>query len=306
MANRSAKGESRSAAALHAMNRGLARLASSARICDDVERVTKRVDMLGRPMSARGSKIHWEEVLNATRTGSAMEKLRGALAGWSGQMRKIEASLLDQHPDAATFEKDLAIGGALVDGAVGLSLTLDALGKFAVERQLPNLKALVEPFAKVAGMSLDWSAAVVLRAVRSVASIISAAALEAGAAEASPFDLTAPQIVISALAGGDLGKGIYDLGIKRSRLEGRLASHLHDQGSDVRLRRWEMRGGVTNTWRVTHAPQITVVVNGADAAHPRKIAEQMVMALQSHHSELDQKLTDVWKRQAVRDERTGF
>lgn len=287
------------------MNRGLARLASSARICDDVERVTKRVDMLGRPMGAHGSKIQWEGVLNATRTGSAMEKLRGALAGWSGQVRKIEASLLDQHPDAATFEKDLAIGGALVGGAVGLSLALDALGKFAVERQLPNLEALVEPFAKVAGMSLDWSAAVVLRAVRSAASI-SAAALEAGAAEASLFDLTAPQIVISALAGGALGEGIYDLGIKRSRLEGWLASHLHDQGSDVRLRKWEMRGGVTNTWRVTHAPQITVVVNGADAAHPRKIAEQMVMALQTHHSELDQKLADAWKRQAVRDERTGF
>jgi hypothetical protein len=42
------------------------------------------------------------------------------------------------------------------------------------------------------------------------------------------------------------------------------------------------------------------------AAHPRKIAEQMVMALQAHHSPLDQKLADAWKRQAVRDERTGF
>jgi len=34
------------------------------------------------------------------------------------------------------------------------------------------------------------------------------------------------------------------------------------------------------------------------AAHPIKIAEQMVKALQAHHSER--------KRQAVRDERTGF
>jgi hypothetical protein len=30
------------------------------------------------------------------------------------------------------------------------------------------------------------------------------------------------------------------------------------------------------------------------------------MALQSHHSELDQKLADAWKRQSARDERTGF
>jgi hypothetical protein len=48
------------------------------------------------------------------------------------------------------------------------------------------------------------------------------------------------------------------------------------------------------------------VVGSPKVAHPKKIAEQMVMALQSHHSELDQKLADAWKRQAVRDERTGF
>jgi hypothetical protein len=47
-------------------------------------------------------------------------------------------------------------------------------------------------------------------------------------------------------------------------------------------------------------------VHAEHAAHPGKIAEQMVMALQAHHSELDQKLADAWKRQAAHDERTGF
>jgi hypothetical protein len=40
------------------------------------------------------------------------------------------------------------------------------------------------------------------------------------------------------------------------------------------------------------------------AAHPRKIGEQVV--LQAHHNELDQKLADAWKRQAVREERTAY
>jgi hypothetical protein len=123
------------------------------------------------------------------------------------------------------------------------------------------------------------------------------------------MDLTVPQVVVPAVvpgaAGIAVGDGIFQLGMKASRLEGWLASHLHDERSDVHLRKWETRSGA-NTWHVSHAPQITVVVNGAEAAHPRKIAEQMVMALQAHHSELDQKLADAWKRQAVRDERTGF
>lgn len=54
----------------------------------------------------------------------------------------------------------------------------------------------------------------------------------------------------------------------------------------------------------TLAPGTPVIP--ASGAHPRKIAEQMVMALQMHHSELDQKLADAWKWQAARDERTGF
>jgi len=111
------------------------------------------------------------------------------------------------------------------------------------------------------------------------------------------------------LFGATLGMGINRL-LKGSRFEARLdswlASHLFDEKSDVQARPWRMRGCRTNTCHVTHAPQITVVVNGADAAHPRKIAEQMVMALQAHHSELDKKLADAWKRQAARDERTGF
>jgi hypothetical protein len=96
------------------------------------------------------------------------------------------------------------------------------------------------------------------------------------------------------------------LSIKGSRLESELANHLQNENSHVHSSRMESHRAATNTWHVTHAPQITVVINGAEAAQPGKIAEQMVMALQSHHSELDQKLADVWKRQAVRDERTKF
>jgi len=168
-------------------------------------------------------------------------------------------------------------------------------------------------------MPLEWAAGLTLRAGRAVASAgaaimrfgraatgAGAAMLEGEGAEVSLIDLIAPQAVVPAVAGIALEEGTHRFGIKGSRLESWLASHLHDERSDVHLRKWEMRGGRTNTWQVTHAPQITVVVNGADAAHPRKIAEQMVMALQSHHSELDQKLADAWKRQAVRDERTGF
>lgn len=344
-------------AAAEAMNRGLTRLASFVRIRGDVERAAKRVallerfqaplwaygklvasermlrateiagsdaattrGLLARPLSAHPSGIPWDQVLSPTQTGGGgIEKQRGVLGDWSGLVKKIEAALLDQHLDAATVEKDLAIVGGLGGSDATIFALLDGLVEAAKSRGLVNLEALLEPLANLAAMPFNLAARLILRGVRAAASAgaamlrggravasASAAMLEGGGAEVSLMDLTAPQAVVPAVAGVALGEEIYRFGIKGSRLEGWLASHLHDERSSVHLRNWETRRGENNTFRVSHAPQITVVVNGADAAHPRKIAEQMVMALQAHHSELDQKLADAWKRQAVRDERTGF
>ncbi len=275
--------------------------------------------VLGRPLSAHPSRNQWEQMLSPARTGDIAKEPKEALGDWPKKLKAFETALLSQHLDFATVNKDLAIVGWLVTYDVATWGSITTLAAAAKSRGLVNLEALLEPLAKLAGMPLEWAAGPILRAARAVASAgaamlrggravasASAAMLEAGGAEVSLIDLTAPQAVVPAVAGAALGEGTYRFGIKGSRLETWLASHLHDERSDVHLRKWEMRGGRTNTWHVTHAPQITVVVNGADAAHPRKIAEQMVMALQAHHSELDQKLADAWKRQAVRDERTGF
>jgi len=345
MANRSTEGESQGVAdraAAEAMNRGLTRLKSFVRIRGDVERAAKRVallersqaplsahaklvasermlrateiagsdrgnasSMLGRPLSAHPSRIQWEQVLSPPQTGGDTKQAGDVLGGWSEKAGAFEAALISQRLDFTTVEKDLAIIAALVGGDVVAWGSLTKFAAAAKSRGLVNLKALVEPFAKWAGKPLDWAADLILRAARAAASA-GTAMLEGAGAEVSLTELTPPQLLVPAAVGGGLGEGTYRFGIKGSRLESWLASHLHDERSDVHLRKWEMRGGRTNTWQVTHAPQITVVVNGADAAHPRKIAEQMVMALQSHHSELDQKLADAWKRQAVRDERTGF
>jgi hypothetical protein len=271
-----------------------------------------------------------ERQLSATQTGFEIEKQRVVLGGWSGLVKKIETALPRQHLDFATVLKDLKW---LVLGDAGLFGVLSGLAAAAKNRGLDDLEALLEPFVKLTGMPLEWGAGLIVRAVRAawkagaaiirfdrVAMSASAAPTEAEGAEAvaglaaletalaALARVTAPAIIggLAAVGTVTVGEEIYRFGIKGSRLEGWLASHLHDERSDVHLRRWEMHRGGTNTFHVTHAPQITVVVNGAEAAHPRKIAEQMVMALQSHHSELDQKLADAWKRQSARDERTGF
>lgn len=282
------------------MNRGLARLARFARVRGGVERATKRVALAGRPQSAHLSRIQWQGVLSTTQTGG------GELGDWSEKLKAFEGALLSQHLDFATVAKDLAIRVGLVTGAGTLFASLDAITKAAEARKLANLETPVEPLAKLASIPLEWAAGSILRAGRTASPAISEL-VKAGGAAVSLKDLTAPQVTLPAATGPALGEGIDRLGIKGgSRLEGRLASHLHDERSDAHLRKSEVRRGASNTWHVTHSPQITVVVNAAEAAHPRAIAEQMVMALQAHHSELDQKLADAWKRQAVRDERTGF
>lgn len=305
MANRSTKGASDDAAKLDAASRGLARLASSARISDDVGRAMKGAALLGRPLTAHGSRIQWEAVLSSQTDVGQTQQPKDSLVDWSKKLRTFEARLLGQHLNFTTVAKDLAFVTAGTYGALGLLKWLDAFVKVAEARKLTNLVQLIEPLAKLIGASLDSVAGAILRVGRALEST-SAATLEAGSAEVSLMDLSAPQVTIPGLAGVALGEGIHDWVIKRSRLEGWLASHPYDEKPDVRLRKREMHSTGANTWHVTHAPQITVVVNGADAAHPRKIAEQMVMALQAHHSELDQKLADLWKRQVVRDERTGF
>ncbi|MGH7924136.1 MAG: hypothetical protein ACREQH_06035, partial [Candidatus Binatus sp.] len=236
---------------------------------------------------------------------SQTQQPNDALGDWSKKLKGFETALLSQHFDFTTFAKDLAFAGAGTYFALQIMKSLSSLGKSAEELDLPNLAALFKPIAKLAGTPLEWAARSILRAGRT-ASIVSSALVKAGGAEVSLMDLSVPEVVLPTAAGLSLGEGIYHLGIKSSRFDGWLASHLHDERSDVHLRKSEVRRGASNTWHVTHSPQVTVVVNAADAVHPRKIAEQMVMALQEHHSELDQKLADAWKRQAVRDERTAF